>query len=220
MQILNTVAHHTTTHRSGSNSRALLEVVTAYMLLEGALWTKGAAQLAWALLTLTWVGFCTWRSQRQPDELGIGKSGFLRSLWLVPLAALVCAGMLTVAYFSGSLHDLRGARAPFWHALLYLVWAFVQEYITMSFIFVRLEDRLGARMAILTTATLFCLAHVPNLILMVVTFILALLFCWFFYRFRNIYPVAIAHGLLGLTLSVTFSSAITHNMKVGIAYFT
>jgi hypothetical protein len=200
-------------------ARALVEVAVAYGLLECALWSTRIWQVAWALAMLIWVAASTRCSHRTTAELGIGKAGFRESLWIVPLAILLSTGMISAAWIAGSLHSLHGARAPLWHSLLYIVWALVQEFLTLSFIFVRLEDAFGETRAIFFTAALFCLAHIPNLVLMAATLPMALGFCWFFRRFRNIYPLAIAHALLGLTLSMTLSSVVTHYMRVGIAYF-
>ncbi len=89
----------------------------------------------------------------------------------------------------------------------------------MSFIFVRLEDAFDAKTAILATAFLFGVAHIPNLVLMAATFPMCLVFCWLFWRHRNIYPLAISHAVLGLTLSIVLPVAVTHSMRVGISYF-
>jgi membrane protease YdiL (CAAX protease family) len=200
-------------------ARALSEVWIAYGLLECALWSTHAWQLVWGVAMLLWVALCTWRADRTADEVGIGRSGLRQSLWIVPLAIIVSVGMIFVAWFAGSLHGLQSARTPLWHALLYVVWALVQEFLTLSFIFVRFEDAFGATNATFFTAALFCLAHIPNPVLMAATFPMAVGFCWAFRRYRNIYSLAIAHALLGLTIAASLSSAVTHSMKVGIAYF-
>lgn len=202
-----------------NRARALVEVAVAYLLLECALWSTHAWQFAWALATLGWVAASTRRSQRTTTELGTGREGLRQSLWIVPLAMLLSASMIYAASLAGTLHSLHSAKTPVWHSLLYIAWALVQEFLTMSFIFVRLEDAFGGKRAILFSAALFCLAHIPNPVLMAATLPMALSFSWFFRRFRNIYPLAIAHAILGLTLSMTLSSALTHYMRVGIAYF-
>jgi len=203
-----------------TKTRALLEVAIVYALLEAALWSRGSAQIGWAIAMLLWVAYSSLRSHRSAAELGIGKAGLRQSLWIVPSAICLSAAMLAAAYVAGSLHGLTGARTPLWHSLLYLVWALVQEYLTMSFIFIRMEDTIRSSPAILVTAVLFSLAHIPNAVLISATLLMGLVFCWLFRRFRNIYALAVAHALFGLTLSVTLSPALTHNMRVGIAYWT
>lgn len=200
-------------------ARSLVEAGVAYAFLESALWSTHVWQFAWALAMLFWVTMSTRRSHRTAAELGVGSGGLRQSLWIVPAAMLLSACMISAASFVGSLHGLRGARTPLWHALLYVAWALVQEFLTMSFIFVRLEDAFEASTAIYCTAALFCLAHIPNPVLMVATLLMGLIFCWLFQRLRNIYPLAISHALLGLSLSVCLPSSITHFMHVGIAWF-
>jgi hypothetical protein len=209
------VVQPTVQHRA----RALAEVAIAYALLECALWSTGVWQIVWAVAMLAWVAVSARRSHYTFAELGVGKTGFRESLWIVPLTIIVSVGMVSGAWLAGSLHGLLGARTPLWHSLIYIVWSLVQEFLTMSFIFVRLEDAFAATRAIFFTAALFCLAHIPNLLLMAATLPMALGFCWFFRRFRNIYPIALSHALLGLTLSMTLSGALTHYMRVGAAYF-
>ncbi len=46
------------------------------------------------------------------------------------------------------------------------------------------------------------------------------LLCELFCRYRNLYPLAIAHGLVGLVLAAAIPDLIHHQMKVGMAYFT
>ncbi len=200
-------------------ARTLFEVAVAYGLLECALWSTRGWQFAWALAMLLWVAISTRRWHRTAAELGVGLAGFWQSLWIVPLATLLCVCMIYAAALAGSLHSLTGARTPLWHSLLYILWAVVQEFLTMSFIFVRLEDAFDADTAIFGTSALFCLAHIPNPILMAATLLMALVFCWLFRRYRNIYPLAVSHALFGLTLSMTIPNSITHFMRVGIAWF-
>ncbi len=168
---------------------------------------------------LLWVAMSTRRSNRTAAELGVGKAGFWQSLWIVPFAIVLCGCMIYAASLAGTLHGLTGARTPLWHSFLYILWALVQEFLTMSFIFVRLEDAFEPTTAIFCAAALFCLAHIPNLVLMSATLLMSLVFCGAFWRFRNIYPLAIAHALFGLTLSVSLSTSVTHFMRVGIGYF-
>lgn len=197
----------------------LVEVAIAFAILECALWSPKTTQLVFGLITLAWIGFCTWRSARGPRELGVSIHGLAASLWTVPLILALCGAALVAASMAGSLHGLMGARAPVWHALLYSIWALVQEFLTLSFIFVRLEDALGTNGGIVATAALFSLAHIPNLLLILVTVPMSLAACWVFSRYRNIYAVAVCHAILGLTISVTLPPALTHSMRVGISYY-
>jgi membrane protease YdiL (CAAX protease family) len=85
---------------------------------------------------------------------------------------------------------------------------------------VNLEDLLGdSQRALWCTTALFFLAHVPNPVLMAGTLAAALFFVSLFRRYRNIYPLGIAHALLGLSLAVTVPDAWLRHMRVGISYW-
>ena len=64
----------------------------------------------------------------------------------------------------------------------------------------------------------FFLAHLPNPVLLLVTAIAAPIFIELFRRYRNLYPLAIAHALVGLALAVALPDGVTHQMKVGSGY--
>jgi hypothetical protein len=39
-----------------------------------------------------------------------------------------------------------------------------------------------------------------------------------FLRCRNVYPLAMAHAILGITVAVTIPGPVVHNMRVGLGY--
>lgn len=199
---------------------SLLEVAIALALLEAALWTLNQPQVVTGFVMLAWVMAATILSGRSTRELGISGTGFRAELWIVPAALGIGCLMVLGSGAAGLLHILYGARTPIWHAILYAVWALVQQFLTQSFIFVRLEDVTGSpRRAVLTTAAIFCLAHLPNPVLMPATFLMGLASSELFRRYRNIYPLAIAHAVLGLALAVSLPEAVTRHMRVGMAYW-
>lgn len=104
--------------------------------------------------------------------------------------------------------------------MLYLGWALGQEFILQSFFFVRLERILNSgRKAVWAASLLFIASHVPNPVLLIVAAVAGPLLCELFRRYRNIYPLAIAHALVGLALAAAIPDLIHHQMKVGMAYF-
>ena len=72
--------------------------------------------------------------------------------------------------------------------------------------------------AILTAAALFALVHIPSLLLTILAFFGGILFCELFRRFRNLYPLGIIHGALGLTIAASLPDHWLHHMRVGIGY--
>jgi membrane protease YdiL (CAAX protease family) len=100
----------------------------------------------------------------------------------------------------------------------YAIWALLQEFILQSFFFIRFEDLYGSSAAVWIASTLFAAAHLPNPVLIAAALAGALFFCEMFRRYRSIYPLAIAHALLGLTLALTIPDSLLHHMRVGAGY--
>ena len=63
-------------------------------------------------------------------------------------------------------------------------------------------------------------SHLPNPLLTVVTLICGLASCLFFVRYRNLWPLAIAHAILGVSIAITIPGSMHHNMRVGLGYLT
>jgi membrane protease YdiL (CAAX protease family) len=195
------------------------QVAVAYGLVEVSLWTEGHRQTMAALLAGLWIVGVTLAERRPARQLGLGSSGLARALVAVPMAAAVAAAMVAIAWQAGTLHGLFGAQPPVWHTVEYCVWALMQQFILNSFFFVNLEYLLGdSRRALWAAAALFCLAHIPNPVLMAGTLAAAVFFVSLFRRYRNIYPLGMAHALLGLALAVSVPEAWLRHMRVGIAY--
>src|SRR5579864_8464051 len=118
---------------------------------------------------------------------------------------------------------LRSAGAaytiPLSHSWQYGFWALQQEFILQSIFFVRLEAALGPRRAVIAAAALFSLVHIPSPILTVLSLCGGILFCELFRRWRNIYPLGIIHGALGLTIAASLPDKWLHHMRVGIGYW-
>jgi membrane protease YdiL (CAAX protease family) len=94
----------------------------------------------------------------------------------------------------------------------------MQEFVLHSFFFTRCEDLFGSAAAVWVAATLFAVAHLPSPLLTTFTLIASLFFCEMFRRYRSIYPIAIVHGVLGLTVALTMPDSLLHHMRVGIGY--
>ena len=67
---------------------------------------------------------------------------------------------------------------------------------------------------------LFALAHLPNPILAPITLIWGFAACLLFLRYRNLYPLMMAHAILGITVAITIPGPVVHNMHVGLGYLT
>jgi membrane protease YdiL (CAAX protease family) len=167
------------------------------------------------VLTVTVISFEGTRA------MGFRLSGFLRSLWVVGVALAILA---SAAFLAHELHTLHAPRTPtafvqrFWG---YAIWAFLQQFLLLDFILLRLLRLVsGTREAVLGATTLFALAHLPNPILTAATFLLGLAACLLFLRYRNLYTLAISHAMLGICVAITVPGPVSHNMRVGLGYWT
>jgi membrane protease YdiL (CAAX protease family) len=67
-------------------------------------------------------------------------------------------------------------------------------------------------------AVLFAAAHLPNLPLTAVTLLWGAVSCGLFLRYRNLYALGLAQGLLGLCFAVCVPDALHHHLRVGLGY--
>jgi membrane protease YdiL (CAAX protease family) len=95
----------------------------------------------------------------------------------------------------------------------------MQQFILQIYVLLRLL-RLGMNRtpAVVLAAILFAAAHIPNPILIALTLIWGAISCLLFLRYRNLYTLALAHGILGMCLAVTVPNHINHHMRVGLGY--
>ena len=196
--------------------RDLLEIAIVFAAIMVAIWTPpGKLNSIFSIVASACVVAFAVAGRWGAGELG------LRS----PLAGLG-ATLLTGAILSGLIAliglALRfagpGWGVPLTRSWQYGIWALEQEFILQSIFFVRLEPRLGSGRAVFAAATLFAVAHIPSPVLTILAFSGGVVFCELFRRWRNLYPLGIIHGALGLTIATSLPDHWLHHMRVGIGY--
>ncbi len=195
------------------------QVALVFAALEGALWTAGAVQGFFIVLTVALT--VTWAfSERHPwPDLGLDPASIRRGWWIAPLGAGIAALVLLIAWRLHTLRPPPDTLAVWASVALSLVWAFAQQFLAQSFFFLHFERLLGSgRRAVLATALLFSSAHVPNPVLVPVTFVGGLILSELFRRNRTLYLLAVAHALVALALAISVPETILHDMRVGIGY--
>jgi hypothetical protein len=200
---------------------AALELGAGYGLIVWTIWTPRPEQtwLWWA--SVAWIVASSWWSFPGWAAMGFRRGGFVSSLWVVAAAGVFCAAAVTAAIRMHTLHVPHGIA----HWVLtfggYTVWSFVQQYLLQGYFLFRLLHLLPRReWAAVAAAGIFALAHVPNPILVPVTLLWGVVACFVFLRCRNLYPLMVAHAILGITVAITMPGPVIHNMRVGIGYFT
>jgi hypothetical protein len=213
----------------------MVELALAYVLILAVIWTPRPIQRLLWVVAVGAVGTMLWRSWEGARAVGLRRENFLRSVW-IPGAALAIAAMadaLAIHFHTlglpgppatgpGSSDDLLGNAMLFMRAYWgYALWTFVQQFLLQGFFLPRLLRLLPApKSAAFAAAGLFALAHLPNPILTVVTLIWGFAACMLFVRYRNLYSLAIAHAVFGITIAITVPGPVIRNMRVGLGYLT
>lgn len=212
-------------HDESANARgrrlAELELGAGYGLILATIWTPRPQQ-AWLWWTsVAWILATTWWSFPGWAAMGFRRSGFVASLWVVAAAGLFAACAVAAAIRLHTLHPQHGLRAWVLAFGGYTVWSFAQQFLLQGYFLFRFLHLLPRReWAAVAAAALFALAHAPNPILAPITLIWGIVACFVFLRCRNLYPLMMAHAILGITVAITVPGPVIHNMRVGIGYLT
>lgn len=197
----------------------LREVAVAYALILITIWSPNPPQRVLFWISAAWFSIFAIISKMRGQPLGFKRPPFRMAVVTISLTVLLAVGMGAVAAWIGTLHGLFGVRAPVLHASGYLLWAVVQQYIQQSYFFARIEKlATHGLLASFITALLFSLVHLPNPVLTPVTFFGGWILSELFRRYRSIYPLAVAHGLMGLAIAVSVPDHLHHHMRVGLGY--
>lgn len=162
-------------------------------------------------------------------EIGFGFRHFGRALAKVaPLTLLACAVFAAIGYLTDSFH----LTSHFWTSLLFVpVWGLAQQYALQSFIYRRMrsvfvdetaapdEQRRQINRTISATAAIFALAHAPNLMLMLLTLLGALLWSWVYERAPNLWALGLSHAAISLMLMTSLPSWLLPSLSVGYKHF-
>jgi len=153
-----------------------------------------------------------------PSELGLRVDNLFASSFLLLL--------LTVLPLA-PVHMLAGGPSfrPS-EVLIYLGWAFFQQFVVVAGVWRHFCRRTGAMTtwrsglgAAALAAFLFALAHAPNLLLMGLVFGAEVVWLVCFTRFRNLFALALAHSLAAIVVKHDLVPRWLPSMKVGLGYW-
>jgi hypothetical protein len=200
-------------------TRDIVELTVGYALILVAIWTPLHAQRIIFWLAFSWIVSTTLLARNDRDELGLGLTGWHRSFWVAGVAIALAGIDLLISEWYSALHPLYGPVPIGRHMWGYVIWAFMQQFVLQDFFLLRLLRVLPSRkLAVIIAASLFAAAHIPNPLLFVLTLVWGLAACTIFLKYRNLYVLGLAHGILGLCIAVSVPNAIHHHMRVGLGY--
>jgi len=160
-------------------------------------------------------------------------AGSIRNFWqalrLITFPTIAICGVIAmIGFATNSFHQ----TSHFWANLFVVpVWALVQQYVLQAFIFRRMrwmlvkesassaEQGRGTWLAILATAVIFSLTHLPNLMLMLLTLLGALLWSWVYERAPNLFALGLSHAVISLMLMTSAPAWLLPSMSVGYRHF-
>lgn len=204
-------------------SRDLRELLIGYLLVLVTVWLPNPAQRILFWVTFAWIAYVTVTSRPSWDDLGLrfslNFSSLLRAALLVSGAVLLAGLAVGIAIKLHTLHELYGSAPAGEHMWGYIIWSFMQQFILQTYLLARLMRLLPSRtLAILVAAAMFALAHLPNPVLTIATFLWGAAACALFVRYRNLYSLGAIHAVLGLCVAFTVPNAVHHHMRVGLGY--
>jgi hypothetical protein len=205
-----------------SRARDLVELVLGYAAIVGVIWSPEQLQriLSPLVLLLTLLVVLAHRQSR--DDLGVGLRGLRESLWILPAAIALSALSAFIAAKAGTLHPLY--KADFKHIAGYILWTIYQQFLLQDYFMPRLLRLLPSAqpfregIAIAAAAILFAAAHLPNLPLTAATLVWGAVACALFSRYKNLWALGLAQGLLGLCFAICIPDALHHHLRVGLGY--
>jgi membrane protease YdiL (CAAX protease family) len=204
-----------------SRQRDLTELAVGYALILLVIWTPRPLQQLFYIAATAWIVIVTIISFDGRKAMGLRLTNSLRSLWIVGVSFLLAAIAILIASHLETLQrpiDTSQFVKLYWG---YAIWSCMQQFLLQGFFLLRLLRLLPTSTAAVTVATaMFALAHLPNPILTPMTVLWGFAACLLFLRYRNLYPLAISHAILGICVGITVPGPIDHNMRVGLEYLT
>jgi hypothetical protein len=199
----------------------LLELVIGYLLILIVIWTPRPWQARIYCVAAAFIVWATWRSWFGRKAMGLSGSNFARSSWIIAAAGGVAAVAVLSASHLGTLHAPPTPTLFIQRFAGYILFACIQQFLLQNFFLLRLLHILQrpAR-AVFVAAAIFSLAHLPNPVLTILTFIWGLAASAWFLHYRSLYALAVAHVILGTTLAVSVPGPTLRNMRVGLGYLT
>ena len=201
---------------AGAEAVGMFALIMAYIW-----WLRFRYPYAWIPMLLLMFASHMWRGET------LATLGFTRRLparALARLSTILAALALALLTLGLSLHSIRTVTlaGAFLSFLLYCLWGLFQQYLLNAYFVNRFSDFLPgrARAVPLLAAALFSLAHLPNWFLMLVTAAGGYVCARIYLRYRNLYFLGTAHGVIGFLLYLVVPDTISHHLYVGPKWFS
>ena len=203
--------------RPRTSYRELTELFVGFAGIMTILWLPTPEQLIFGPIALLIPLALVLLRRPTLSQLGLGLRGLVPSLWVLPAAVSLTIVSIFLAQQGGTFHSL--SNAGFSHAWGYIIWTMYQQFLMQDYFMPRLQRLMNSETAIAIAATLFAVAHLPNVTLAIATLVWGAVSCLLFRRYRNLYVLGLAQGILGLCFAVCVPDVLIHHMRVGLGYW-
>ncbi|HEX7251874.1 MAG TPA: CPBP family intramembrane glutamic endopeptidase [Thermoanaerobaculia bacterium] len=146
-----------------------------------------------------WAGYFAFRMKREPaarQEFGLSRLGLSES-------AKACAAVFAVGLAGCAVVGLSKGRLDLVPQMLillilYPIWGLIQELLVQAMFVRNLVRHVPGAVVVTTAGVLFGVVHLPHVALAVATALLGAVFTMIFVRWRNVWPLGVCHGWLGV----------------------
>jgi membrane protease YdiL (CAAX protease family) len=198
-------------------ARDLAELIVGYGVILFVLWMPDFPQRILSPVALVVTLAIVLARRPSLEELGLSRRGLAPSFWILPAAIVLAGCSILLAKQIGTLHPLY--KGDLKHIAGYILWTLYQQFLLNDCFMPRLTRVLGNEAAAVSfAAVLFAAAHMPNLPLTAATLLWGAISCALFRRYRSLYALGLAQGLLGLCFAVCVPDALHHHLRVGLGY--
>ncbi|MFZ0798512.1 MAG: type II CAAX endopeptidase family protein [Terriglobales bacterium] len=195
------------------------QIIIVFLFLEFVLWAPTRdIRNRWAVITMITILVLVVIHRPSLERLGLRLPKTFGASVVLGISFVMIALMVALVNWAGGQIPANQTWPALQSVWGYVIWALIQEFMLQSFFFNRFEDLYGGKAAVWIASTLFAAAHLPSPILTTATLIGALFFCEMFRRYRSIYPLGVAHAMLGLSIFLIAPDSLLHHMRVGIGY--
>ena len=200
-----------------SRARDLTELILGYGLIVGIIWTPEHLQRFLSPIALLFTLSVVLARRESREDLGLGWRGLIPSLWILPAAVALAGLSIFAAAKVGTLHPLYKPDVA--HISGYVLWTIYQQFLLQDYFMERILHLVSNQAtAVMLAGTLFAAAHLPNLLLTAATLVWGIVSCALFLRYRNLWALGLAQGLLGLCFAICVPDALHHHLRVGLGY--
>jgi hypothetical protein len=197
---------------------ALLEPLGVFAMIVAYIWRwRYRHPLSWIVI-LGFVLVSHALRRETPASLGFRVANLKSALAATAPAVLTVA--LALLAIGAIFHTIRAVtlQSALLSLALYCFWGLFQQYLLNGY-FLNRFVKISPAFAPLIAAIAFSAIHTPNWFLIIVTFFAGFVCAKIYLKFRNLYVLGLAHGVIGFLLYLCVPDTISHHLYVGPKWF-